>query len=952
MRLFLNKKFLILFTSIYASCLSADKVGTRLNFHSKFSNFTLSDDSSVLDINTSPNRGWDQFSVIKDSSSPSFAAETFTYEQASLDLITNNSNAIVALSDCCETVTTLVAENSEAILGLEDYVNTFTQLVVDNSYSVEQPDVTDLTNLTRDNSEAIVYLDECCETVTTLLAENSEAILGLEDYVNTFTQLIIDNSYSVEQPDVTDLTNLTRDNSAAIVYLDECCETVTTLLVENSEAIVGLEDYVNTFTQLVVDNSEAIEGIPQFDALTLVRDNSEAVVGLEDYINTFTQLVIDDSNAISEGISSDLVYQNSNAIVALSECCETVTTLLAENSEAIVGLEDYVNTFTQLVVDDSNAISEGISSDLVYQNSNAIVALSECCDTVTTLLAETSEAVVGLEDYVNTFTQLVVDNSGAILGLGALDLSVLTELAQDNSEAIVYLDECCDTVTTLVAENSEAIVGLEDYINTFTQLVADNSGAILGLGALDLSVLTELAQDNSEAIVYLDECCDTVTTLVAENSEAIVGLEDYVNTFTQLVVDDSNVISEGISSDLVYQNSNAIVALSECCETVTTLVAENSEAIIGLEDYVNTFTQLVVDDSNAISEGISSDLVYQNSNAIVALSECCETVTTLAADNSSAILGLGALDLSVLTELAQDNSEAIIGLGVLDLTDLTDLARDNSEAILHLDSAVDEFLLLIDSLSFLSSQLSDANLPGEIEKLWYEIRKLWANVKDVSMRETQRQQKERLQLGQGLVNVRPDPHGIPAAQHPDFRSTNYEDDLDLSGSSDLLMNEYDELMLKMLEEYLDKRKKIKLLSINKGERVIFSGENEIRNVECGINVEGDIVVLDECSLTFDFGKTHKNHIIYFDSDSKIELGLGASIKFKGSGLVLFNKGSKLLSNGLTKETVLKIDASKNKEFIVNHINLNLSSCEILDVNPELCVRLEKNDYLEFINKVI
>ena len=156
---FTSDKFLILFLSIILSTDVIHSYTAKLVFDNKCSRIVLNDSSSKINFHSSPDKSWEEFSLVKDRG-PNVSSGETTFDSVGYDLVHNNSDAIVSLKDFCDTVTTLLVDNSEAIVDLDSRV-----------------DVLEL--LAEDNSEAIVNLSDCCETVTNLAADNSEAIVNL-----------------------------------------------------------------------------------------------------------------------------------------------------------------------------------------------------------------------------------------------------------------------------------------------------------------------------------------------------------------------------------------------------------------------------------------------------------------------------------------------------------------------------------------------------------------------------------------------------------------------------------------------------------------------------------------------------------------------------------------------------------------------------------------------------
>jgi len=377
------------------------------------------------------------------------------------------------------------------------------------------------------------------------------------------------------------------------------------------------------------------------------------------------------------------------------------------------------------------------------------------------------------------------------------------------------------------------------------------------------------------------------------------------------------------SLDLITNNSNAIVALSDCCDTVTELLAETSDAVVGLGDYVNTFTQLVVDNSEAVAAiDVTSltQLVEENSEAIVALDNCCDDVLELTRDNSEAILGLGGLDLSVLTDLAQDNSEAILGLGALDLSTLEDLVDSLADAVLG---------------------IQQADNVGEIRKLWQQIYLLWDKVKDFTQRDHQDRQKLKRELNQGTVTFAQGSDEDAAPRRRLHRSFDLRD-LDLTDSSDMLS--------RMLKEEKVTVPEYKFETVSVDQVVTVSKNSDVALVDMDLRIDGRIIIEDSLHLIFNFEK-QKNNMIYFSPSSEIKLGADSYLEFNGPGIVFLDELSQINISKFHRNSQLYIDYSVEYESIANRMKRDINS-NIFKVKYPILVELEEGEYLRFVNSVI
>ena len=280
---------------LFSSCFNQPGVC----FSGKGARFVLMDVSSRVNLRNNANKGWEEFSIVKNCVE-GLAAGLRSYDDAPCDLMVNNSRAIENLTDCCTQISSQVYANSEAIVL--DH-----ELTVDNSNAINY-----WADIALYNSMAIVAnsLD--------LIFQNSLAINANRYEINANSQSIVNNSNAI-------IANKQAiiNNSDAIVDLQN---DINTLLAYSVRL-----DHIETLTQYIIDNSNAIANLN--DCCIQI---SEQVYANSDAIVLDHELTVDNSNAIK--FYGPIVLQNSLAITANSLGVISQNSLLIAQNQADIDL--------------------------------------------------------------------------------------------------------------------------------------------------------------------------------------------------------------------------------------------------------------------------------------------------------------------------------------------------------------------------------------------------------------------------------------------------------------------------------------------------------------------------------------------------------------------------------------------------------------------------------------
>ena len=295
--------------------------------------------------------------------------------------------------------------------------------------------------------------------------------------------------------------------------------------------IDGMLNYDNTLGLTVFGNDNAKFVLK--DSNSYIRLNPVNVFGWKDrsLLKNITGAGIGDYNLLTYDISAndiisyaetpaDFIYYNSNAIVTLVE-----SEVINNNSNAILHLEDQVE-------DNSNAIVT--LEDQVENNSNAIMWQD-------VQIKDNSNAIINLEPQVE-------NNSNAILNL--------ENQVENNSNSIKNLE-------IQIKDNSNAVDNLAPFVRW-------NSNAIESEADIEIFVRT-----NSNAILNLEE-------QIKDNSNAIIENDD------QIRWNSSAIIGLSTANDLIRWNSNAIVSAIKIYDTTQTYGA--NATVENLVLYKNGFT--------------------------------------------------------------------------------------------------------------------------------------------------------------------------------------------------------------------------------------------------------------------------------------------------------------------------------------------------------------------------
>jgi hypothetical protein len=342
----------------------------------------------------------------------------------------------------------------------------------------------------------------------------------------------------------------------------------------------------------------------------------------------------------------------------------------------------YAEASSDLVYDNSNAINAldvGDIADLVRYNSNTLLFLDRTDSNAKLFLARNnSNAIINVGNTVrtdsNAFAYGIKNNSNAIVSSGVVSL-----LSRYNSNALLYLDRTDSNAKLFLARNnSNAVIKLGNTVrtdsNAFSYGIKNNSNAIVTLDDIALQLLFDIEENtkniryNSNTLLYLDRTDSNAKLFLARNnSNAVIKLGNTVrtdsNAFAYEIKNNSNaIVSAGVASLLSRYNSNTLLYLDRTDSNAKLFLARNnSNAVIKLGNTVRT-------DSNAFARGIRN-----NSNAIVSGG----SVSALIRYNSNTLLFLDRTDSNAKLFLARNNSNAIVSGSAV-------LSRYNSNALLFL----------------------------------------------------------------------------------------------------------------------------------------------------------------------------------------------------------------------------------------------------------------------------
>jgi len=294
------------------------------------------------------------------------------------DLVSNLSNSIVSLNQCCRTNSNALVfsnkNNSNAIINLSNQVRVNSNALLYccgvNSLANKNNSnaIINLSNQVRVNSNALLY---CCRTNSNALVfgnkNNSNAIVNLSKQVRVNSNALLYCCRTNSNAIVYGLKNL----SNAIIKLDVCCRT-------NSNALLyGNKNNSNALLYCCRVNSNALKyGI---------KNNSNAILfGLKNLSNTILYNNRNNSNAIVFGLK--------NLSNALLYCCRTTSNAL------VYGLKNLSNSVLYL--------NRTTSSALLFGDKNNSNALLYCCRVNSAALVygihNNSQAIVWLDTQLQT----------------------------------------------------------------------------------------------------------------------------------------------------------------------------------------------------------------------------------------------------------------------------------------------------------------------------------------------------------------------------------------------------------------------------------------------------------------------------------------------------------------------------------------------------------------------
>ena len=400
------------FQSLFSFC--SNQPG--ICFTGKGARIVLMDASSKINLRSNANKGWEEFSIVKNCGS-GLAADLRQYDDTPCDLMVNNSEAIVADHDLTvdnsnvinDFYGPLVIENSDAIewdyhfkvanswaivnnrSDIDDHetridhIETLTQTIEDNSNVIKDfygP-------LVIENSDAIDYWAEVTNANSEWIVNFTVADFALPDWVKETSDRSVANSNAINF-----YGPLVLENSAAIDNLADCCVQISEQVYANSDAIewdyhfkVANSDAIDYWADRIVENSYAIDA-----TWNLALYNSEAIVA------NSLDLIYQNSLAINANRAE--INANSTSIVNNSYAIVANLGAILNNSAAIAEMQDEIILVTQ----NSDAIAD-FYGPLVLNNSAAIDNLADCCVQISDQVYANSDAIVALADQLGTVNQ-------------------------------------------------------------------------------------------------------------------------------------------------------------------------------------------------------------------------------------------------------------------------------------------------------------------------------------------------------------------------------------------------------------------------------------------------------------------------------------------------------------------------------------------------------------------
>ncbi|MFH1319429.1 MAG: hypothetical protein ABII90_02090, partial [Bacteroidota bacterium] len=535
-------------------------LNAKLDFASESSSIVLKNDDTKLKFsNTNDLTAWNEQSIVKYSSvnDLTIANNTIYGEgggsetSAPQNLLYNDSNAIVNLqADLNENSQAIVTnangiyENSWAILDLDNRME-IVQLVLENSNAIIQASnaIVNLDYRIIENSNAIVNNSWAIVSLNNQIQENSWAIQNLIEHGEAI-ELVAQNSNAIfsASQSIAYLNQEVNENSAAIINNQNA-------IINNSQAIIKLNQYIIDNSNFIEDNSWSILALSDrnnqnsnaiINNVEDINENSNAIVTNAVNILYNSQAIVDLNNQVGT-----VIEETSNAVVYLNQ-------FTVENSSSIITNRADIDTNTNNILYSSNAIVNLQVESI--QNSNAIFDQTQHFVTLNNGKIYAVGEISG-ETFIDgrAILSSPIDLNGATLTNGGdILFSSQTTIASSgylNPQGYAYVlgGDLIIPDTVILTFTSDGIIDGQGH-----SLIFGTTAQILIDSNVTLTLKNLTVKNNLNTILIPPvKCLDQQSKLVLDNVKFALN-DDFAFKTGQIYIHD-DVIFTG-SSKFIYQS--------------------------------------------------------------------------------------------------------------------------------------------------------------------------------------------------------------------------------------------------------------------------------------------------------------------------------------------------------------------------------------------------------------